>query len=220
MANSVPDRRSGPWRQGAALIALLAAAIGCAGCSFDLSSMSPGSDKDKSAPASTGTTAPAQTDAPINTKDAEAYSAKAQLLAQSGSNTEAIAAYDSALSADPYNAQNFYKRGLLYQSEKQYNEAIADFTSANGLTPQQPDPLIGRAQSYLALGKIKEAAADLDEAVGVAPQNAVAWSVRGAVYERLGEKAKAAESYNHAISLRPRDEAARSGLARVTGKPG
>lgn len=217
MAYSVFDRRSEPKRYGAALIALLAAAIGCSGCSFDLSSMSPSSDKDKPASASTG--AAVQPDK-IDAKDAEAYAAKAQQLAQTGKNTEAIAAYGSALSADPYNAQNFYRRGLLYHSEKQYDYAIADFTSANGLTPQQPDPLIGRAQSYLALGKTKEAAADLDEAVGVAPQNGPAWSARGVVYERLGEKAKAVESYNRAINIRPRDEAARSGLARVTGKPG
>jgi tetratricopeptide (TPR) repeat protein len=220
MIHSALDRRSRSRRHGAALIALIATAIGCGGCSFDLSSMPLGSDKDKPAPASTGGIASPKPDQ-IDAKDAEAYAAKAQLLAQSGKNAEAIAAYGSALTADPYNAQNFYRRGLIYQSEKQYDYAIADFTSANGLTPQQPDPLIERAQSYVAVGKIREAAADLDEAVGVAPQSGLAWSARGAVYERLGEKAKAAESYNRAISLRPRDEAARNGLARVTtGKPG
>ena len=71
----------------------------------------------------------------------------------------------------PDNAEAYYNRGLLYQSEKQHQYAIEDFTSASGLTPQQAEPLLGRALSYLALGKAKEAATDLDEAVQADPQN-------------------------------------------------
>jgi cytochrome c-type biogenesis protein CcmH/NrfG len=52
------------------------------------------------------------------------------------------------------------------------------------------------------------------------PQNAQAWLIRGSAYERLGDKTKAAGSYGRAINLRPRDEAARTGFARVGGKPG
>jgi tetratricopeptide (TPR) repeat protein len=109
---------------------------------------------------------------------------------------------------------------LLYQSEKQHEYAIEDFTSASGLTPQQAEPLLGRALSYLALGKAKEAASDLDEAVQADPRNGQVWITRGLAYERLGDKTKAAGSYARAISLRPRDEAAKSGFARVGGKPG
>ncbi len=86
--------------------------------------------------------------------------------------------------------------------------------------PQQAEPLLGRALSYLALDKVKEAAADLDEAVQSDPQNAQIWITRGLAYERLGDKTKAAGSYGRAINLRPKDEAARSGFARVGGKPG
>ena len=44
--------------------------------------------------------------------------------------------------------------------------------------------------------------------------------MRGSAYERLGDKTKAAGSYGRVINLRPRDEAARTGFARVGGKPG
>ena len=37
---------------------------------------------------------------------------------------------------------------------------------------------------------------------------------------QAGDKTKAAGSYGRAINLRPKDEAARSGFARVGGKPG
>jgi Tfp pilus assembly protein PilF len=80
--------------------------------------------------------------------------------------------------------------------------------------------LLGRAVSYLALDKIKEAAADLDEAVQADPQNGQIWMTRGLAYERLGDRTRAAGSYARAINLRPKDEAARTGFARVGGKPG
>jgi tetratricopeptide (TPR) repeat protein len=218
MASPAPSvesgARPGTGRSRFALLALMATSLCSAGCSFDLSSM-PG-DKDKPVITPAAVAAP---DAPTNPKDAAAFSARAQSLAQTGQNAEALAAYGSALNLDPHNAQTFYNRGLLYQSEKQYEFAIADFTSANGLTPQQPDPLIGRALCYMATNKLKEAAADLDEAVQVAPENGHAWSTRGIAYEKLGDKSKALDSYNRAISLRPRDDAARNGLARM-GKAG
>jgi cytochrome c-type biogenesis protein CcmH/NrfG len=47
------------------------------------------------------------------------------------------------------------------------------------------------------------------------PQNPQAWLTRGLAYER-----KAAGSYGRAINLRPKDETARTGFARVGGKPG
>jgi tetratricopeptide (TPR) repeat protein len=191
------------------LMALAAIALG--GCSFDLGSFSSGSDKEEVARPAPAGAAVAQ---------AQVYATHAQVLAKSGKTAEALAEFNQAIELDPNNAQALYGRGLLYQGEKQHQLAIDDFTAANGLTPQRADPLLGRAVSYLALDKVKEAAADLDEAVQADPQNGQLWTTRGLAYERLGDKTKAAGSYGRAINLRPRDEAARSGFARVGGKPG
>jgi Tfp pilus assembly protein PilF len=196
------------WR-APALAAMLA--ITLCGCSFDLGSLSPASDKQappKAAP--TGD----------SVAEAQAATTRGQTLARSGKTGEALAEFDHAIELDPHNAQALYGRGLLHQGEKQHQLAIDDFTTANGLVPQQAEPLLGRALSYLALDKVREAAADLDEAVQADPQNAQIWITRGLAYERLGEKTKAAGSYGRAINLQPRDEAARSGFARVGGKPG
>jgi Tfp pilus assembly protein PilF len=195
------------WR-GSMPIALIALML--CGCSINLGSLS--SDPDNEAPKA----------APGGASVAEALAAttRGQTLARSGKTEEALAEFGKAIALDPHNAQALYSRGLLYQGEKQHQLAIDDFTAANGLTPQRADPLLGRAVSYLALDKTREAAADLDEAVQVDPQNAQAWTTRGLAYERLGDKTKAADSYARAISLRPKDENARSGFARVGGKPG
>jgi tetratricopeptide (TPR) repeat protein len=191
-------------------IALLAIMLG--GCSFDLGSWTPSSDKDASA----RTVAATETVA----GDAKSHAARGQVLLQSGKTEEALAEFDRAIALDPHYAEALYNRGLLHQREKQHQLAVDDFTSANGLTPQRAEPLLGRAISYLALDKIREAAADLDEAVQADPQNGQIWITRGLAYERLGDKNKAAGSYGRAINIRPKDEAARSGFARVGGKPG
>lgn len=213
MAAPLPLLLSEAPRAGARLavpIALLAILLG--GCSFDLGSWSPSSDKEVTAKAAA---------APVTAAgDAKSYLARGQALLQSGKTEEALAEFDHAIALDPHYAEALYNRGLLHQREKQHQLAVDDFTSANGLTPQRAEPLLGRAISYLALDKVKEAAADLDEAVQADPQNAQCWSTRGLAYERLGDKTRAAGSYARALNIRPKDEAARSGFARVGGKPG
>ena len=194
------------WRAVAPMVSL---AVVLCGCSFDLGSMSPDkAEAPKAAPATAGVA------------DAQTHNLRGQALVRSGKTEDALAEFNSAIEIDPHNADALYNRGLLRQSEKQHQYAIDDFSAANGLTPQRAEPLLGRAISYLALDKVKEAAADLDEAAQADPQNAQIWSTRGIAYERLGDKGKAAGSYARAVNLRPKDDAARTGFARVGGKPG
>jgi tetratricopeptide (TPR) repeat protein len=196
-------------RRAPMLLALLAITLG--GCSFDLGSLSSTPDK---------TETPKAAPAAASVVEAQASNTHGQALARSGRTEEALAEFDNAIALDPNNADALYNRGLLHQGEKQHQLAIDDFTAANGLTPQRAEPLLGRAISYLAVDKVREAAADLDEAAQADPQNGQIWTSRGLAYERLGDKTRAAGSYGRAINIRPRDEAARSGFARVGGKPG
>jgi Tfp pilus assembly protein PilF len=210
MAEPVPNPFSGVLRLTlrAAPVAMIAIALG--GCSINLGSLSSEHD----------TPAPQAAPAAASVSEAQAATTHGEALLRSGKTDDAKAEFDRAIALDPHNADAFYNRGLVYQGEKQHQLAIDDFTAANGLMPQRADPLLARAISYLALDMTNEAATDLDEAVQADPQNAQIWTTRGLAYERLGDKTKAAGSYAHAINLRSKDEAARSGFARVGGKPG
>jgi Tfp pilus assembly protein PilF len=209
MAAPVPLPFSEALRRGTRVpTALLAIMLG--GCSFDLGSLSPTTDKE----------APAKAASVETGGDARTYTARGEALVRSGKTEEALAEFNHAIALDPHHAEALYDRALLYQREGQHQQAVEDFTSANGLTPLRAEPLLGRAISYLALDKFKEAAGDLDEAVQADPQNAQCWTTRGLAYERLGDKTRAAGSYARALNIRPRDEAARNGFARVGGKPG
>ncbi len=120
----------------------------------------------------------------------------------------------------PDNAQAYYNRGLLYQSQQQHGFAIDDFSTAIGLSTQQAQPYIARGLSYLAVNNAKNAASDLDDAVNIDPQNVQAWISRGLAYERLGDKEKAAGSYAHAMNIDRNYQAAQQGFERVGGKFG
>jgi tetratricopeptide (TPR) repeat protein len=212
IAIPVPTPLSGASRFRRRMLApITLVAIALCGCSINLGSLS--SEPEHEAPKTT----PA---APLAGNDAQGHTTQGEALARSGKTDEALAEFDQAITLDPHNAEALYNRGLLYQGEKQHQLAVDDFTAANGLTPQRAEPLLGRAISYLALDRAKEAAADLDEAAQADPQNPQIWTTLGQAYERLGDKTKAAGSYSRAITIRPKDEAARSGFARVGGKPG
>ncbi|MGY4474042.1 Tfp pilus assembly protein PilF [Bradyrhizobium sp. USDA 3364] len=203
-------------RRCAPQLVIIAIVVGLplGGCSFDLGSW--GSDG-KPKPAATADKPAADAITPQDVNSAKDHTARAQVLARSGKLDEAMAEFEQALAADPYNIQALYGRALIYQSRGQHQQAIDDFTAASGLSPQKAEPLVGRATSYLALDNAKRAVSDLDEAVQADPNNVAAWNIRGQTYEKLGDKAKAAASYNRALALRPTDGSARSGLARTGG---
>lgn len=207
--------RSGPG--ACCSIALISLAL--SGCSINLGSLTPASDELTQTTSSIDIASLGET-IKNNPNDPQGYIKRGSALAQAGRTEDALADFNKAIALASDNADAYYNRGMLYQGEGQQQPAIDDFTTANALMPQQAAPLVARAQSYLALDKSREAAADLDTAVQADPQNAQAWIARGMAYERLGEKTKAAGSYSRAMNLRPKDDAARTGFARVGGRPG
>ena len=58
---------------------------------------------------------------------------------------EAFSDFNKAIAIRPDNAEAYYNRGLLYQSQQQHQFAIDDFSTAIGLTTQRRPSLSSRA---------------------------------------------------------------------------
>jgi Tfp pilus assembly protein PilF len=59
----------------------------------------------------------------------------------------ALENFNKAMAIRPDNAQAYYNRGLLYQSQHQHAFAIDDFSTAIGLSTQQAQPYVARGLS-------------------------------------------------------------------------
>src|SRR5260370_3260642 len=113
MAVPVPPAASGVsrCRRAAAPLVLLAIAVAfpLGGCSFDLGSWGPDSEKPKPVAQK-----PTDDISARSVSDAQGYTTHGQVLAKSGKPEEALAEFDRALALHPYNAQALYCRGLLH----------------------------------------------------------------------------------------------------------
>src|SRR5882757_7962692 len=122
MANPVPDQFPGASRRGARasiLMALVAMALGAAGCSFNLSSLdppSPAPEKDETPQVTSSSNIGSLTEAIRNNpNDPQAYNMRGTVLAQAGKTEEALADFNKAVSLDPNFGQAFANRGLVYR---------------------------------------------------------------------------------------------------------
>ena len=90
-------------------------------------------------------------------------------LSRAGPRRQALGDFNKAIALRPDNAEAYYNRGLLYQSQHQHAFAIDDFSTAIGLSKANAEPLCRARLSYLAVGDNKSAADDLDQAVQLDP---------------------------------------------------
>jgi tetratricopeptide (TPR) repeat protein len=112
-------------------------AIALCGCSINLGSLSPSSEREEPEQlTSSSNIAPLTEAIKNNPGDPKAYNMRGSMLAQAGKTEEARADFNKAISLRPDNAEAYYNRGLVYQAGQQHQSAIGDFTAASGLAPQ------------------------------------------------------------------------------------
>src|SRR6202021_2128814 len=197
MAIPVPYAFSGASRLGRCACAPIAlVAIALCGWSIPLGSLSPSTEREEPPQLTSSSNIASLTETiKKNPNDPQAYNMRGSVLAQAGKTEEALADFNKAIDLDPNYGQAFANRGLIYRKTKRLDQAMSDYERDLALDPGYPRAWLGGGVVYKG-------------------------RTRGLRYERLGDKTKAAGSYGRAINLRPKDEAARSGFARVGGKPG
>jgi tetratricopeptide (TPR) repeat protein len=176
MANPLLEHFSGAARRLAralVLIPLAAVALGAAGCSINLSSLSP------SAPEKEETAAPAVTP------------------------TSSIGTLNDAIKNEPNDPRAYNTRGLVLAQAGKTEEALADFNAAIRLDPNFGQAFANRAMIYRKTNRLDAAMADYDRAIALDASYAPAHLGRGIVHRAKSEPIEALEDFNKAISLRP-----------------
>jgi len=114
---------------------------------------------------------------------------------------------------EPNDADAYYKRGIAWLDEGEWDKAIADFTQAIRLDPKSSNPYNDRGVAWYLRGEYDKAIADCSEAIRLNPKDEMAYGNRGLTWSCKGEWDKAIADYNEAILLAPKCADAYNNLA-------
>jgi tetratricopeptide (TPR) repeat protein len=148
------------------------------------------------------------------------YANRAQLMAQAGRASEALAGYGTAIGLDPGYPDYYLDRGNLLHKLGRTAEALADFESAMRLSPPFPEPYYNRAEIRFAAGDLDGARADLDYALELDPGFGAAYVNRSGILVGLGEYGRARADVERGLELDPRNAHLLAVLGQVEAAEG
>jgi Flp pilus assembly protein TadD len=154
----------------------------------------------------------------VGTRTAGSFNNEGLLLKQQGKETEAIEAFDTALSVDPSLAAALWNLSdiLFARNDLDKSDALLVRAFASGL-PEGTKFLIGRAIGYQRSGRIDRSIRLLNQAAAAKPDEPEIWLFRGRYRVEQGDCAGAVGDFRQATSLAPTNAGAFAslGLAEV-----
>jgi tetratricopeptide (TPR) repeat protein len=117
-----------------------------------------------------------------------------------------------AKAVDTLSATDWFKKGLGYAINGDYDNAIEAFTSAISLNPNYEVAYYNRGTAYGKKGQHRRAIEDFNRAIALDPNYAAAYNNRGIVYGKKGQYNRAIEDFNKTIALNPNEITAYSNL--------
>ncbi|GLX00874.1 tetratricopeptide repeat protein [Microtetraspora sp. NBRC 16547] len=128
---------------------------------------------------------------------------RAQLLARSGRNADALRDFDRAIAIDPGFPDNYLDRGNLLLAMGRPDDALTDYETAIRLGSPLPEAYYNRAELRLATGDRELALADLDHVLELDPAFLDAYVNRAGVLEMLDEHEAARRDVDAGLELDP-----------------
>jgi len=117
--------------------------------------------------------------------------------------TEALAAYDAALSLTPDDHEPPANRGIVLRDLKRYDEAFAAYDRALALKPDFTDAIVARGNVFYQMGRHADALAEYERALTMEPDFAYGFNNRGNALQALGRHDEALKSFERALTLDP-----------------
>jgi Flp pilus assembly protein TadD len=129
--------------------------------------------------------------------DAAQYLAMSYLQLDDTEN--AIKAYKSAFTIDPYRDDIRIKLGNLYFSQEKYEEARVEYAEAVRLNPSTVNRY-SLGQAYIELGRFSDAETQYAEIQRLAPREAGGYLGMGQVFSRQGKHEEAIRQFKEAVA--------------------
>ena len=139
----------------------------------------------------------------LSPNNAAFYRHRAQVKAQTGRITAAIADYTTALSITP-TAQALYQRGRLYLQLGENENALKDFDSAITRSPDYRAAYCDRSHLYFQSHDLSKALEDANKAIELSPGNydlKETFITRCLTHFSLGNKQQALEDFEQTVQL-------------------
>jgi len=124
---------------------------------------------------------------------------------------QALELLTQAIRLDPYYAEAYWFRGVVYDEIGKHKLAMEDYNQALKLQPSFALGYSSRGFAYIELGKYQHATDDCNTALYLNQKHAFRYNLKdaiayfclGIVYGRLDDQQRAIENYNKAIRLNP-----------------
>lgn len=130
---------------------------------------------------------------------------------EKGNSAEALKLFDSAIDADPDNAQALYFKGCACSETGQFLEAIAAYERCVEYAGERASlPLFNMGVAFQELSEPGKAIEAFQGAIASDPTMADAWTNIGRLLDDLGDSDMAIECYNTALQIEPNDVTALS----------
>jgi tetratricopeptide (TPR) repeat protein len=110
---------------------------------------------------------------------------------------------EKALEIDPYYAEAWYNKGLVYYKMKKYNEALECYNKALEIDPYYAEAWNNKGNVYYKMKEYNEALECYNKALEINSFDAGAWNNKGNVYYKMKKYNEALECYEEAIKLNP-----------------
>jgi len=124
-------------------------------------------------------------------------------LKHEGKINEALYHYNEAIRINPYYADAYNNRGVVYYNRGQYQHAIEDYSKAIRIKPNYTNAYFNRGVVYGGLGQYQLSIEDFNEVIRLEPNYAEAYNNRGFTYFKIGQYQRAIVDYNSAITHNP-----------------
>ena len=145
----------------------------------------------------------------------QAYYARGNIYSKNKQYTEAVKAYQQAISIDPSYKEALYSLGTTYSKTGKFFESVEFYKRAIAVDRKYKEAYFDLGTSYQEIEMYEQAVKAYQQAITIDPNYRDAYYHLGMLHAKMGEFAETVKAYQQAIRITPKDNLIHYGLAHV-----